>query len=53
MSKGETNIIIVMRKGAMARQIANVIARVEQIDIKEGQSVAKGAPLLKLQHLQE
>jgi len=31
MSKGETNIVIVMRKGATARQIANVIARVEQM----------------------
>ena len=55
MSKGETNIIVVMRKGAMARQIANVIARVEQMGcqtyISEGEEhttigvVGNGRPL--------
>jgi 3-deoxy-7-phosphoheptulonate synthase len=31
MSKGETDIIVVMRKGATARQIANVTARIQQM----------------------
>jgi len=31
MSKGETDMIIIMQKGATARQIANVTARVEQM----------------------
>jgi 3-deoxy-7-phosphoheptulonate synthase len=55
VSKGETHIIIVMRKGATARQIANVTARTEQmgcqIYISEGEDhttigvIGNGRPL--------
>jgi 3-deoxy-7-phosphoheptulonate synthase len=34
MSKGETDMIIIMQKGATARQIANVTARVEQMGFR-------------------
>ena len=48
---------IILRADGLVLRDQNVvattyIARVEQIDVKEGQSVAKGAPLLKLQSLE-